>query len=98
MTRPASTCPIRPGPGSDPKHGSLRQGLERVAQPLLRLQYALEEIAVLLDSRLDDVHRERERVEPRLPLVPPERHRYGRARPRPHRVRRRDRLALAVLI
>ena len=40
-----------------------RQRLQRVVESLLRRQHALEQIAVLGDPLLDDLHRELRRVE-----------------------------------
>ena len=50
------------------------------------------------DAVEHDVHRERRRIELLVHLVPAQRRRHRRARLRPHRVDRRDRLARAVLV
>jgi hypothetical protein len=57
-------CAFRPRPVSDPRPGRGRSGqsLERVVQALPSGQHALEQIAMLLDSPLDDLHRELCRV------------------------------------
>jgi len=42
--------------GIGPRRGASGQISERVVQPLPRRQHALEQVAVLLDAPLDDVH------------------------------------------
>jgi hypothetical protein len=42
--------------GIGPRRGASGQSSERVVQPLPRRQHALEQVAVLLDPPLDDVH------------------------------------------
>ena len=79
---------------SAPSSAATSSGAER----LLRGQHALEEVAVLRDPLEHGVHRERGGIERLVHLVPAQRRRDGRARLRPHRVGRRDRLPLAVLV
>src|SRR5262249_26062237 len=71
---------------------------ERLVEALLRLEDSLEQVAVLLDPLEDDIHRERGRIEIVGHLVPAERRRDRRARPRPYGVDGGDRLPLAVLV
>ena len=71
---------------------------QRRAERLAALEDPREEVALARDALERHVHRERRAGRARLHLVPAKRRRNGCARPRPHRVGRRHRLASAVLI
>ena len=70
---------------------------QRGRQRLAAAQHRLEEVAVPLDPLERDRHREVARPDVLGQLLPAQRRRHGRARLRPHRVDRRDRLAVPVL-
>src|ERR1044072_6043337 len=76
----------------------LARTLEDAFEPLLLLQHGLEEVALTLDAaeHVPDMEVRGLDLLP-LDLLPFERRRDGRARLRPHRVRRDDRLAARVL-
>src|SRR5580765_3367456 len=73
------------------------QRFQRRPERLLGVQDGLEEVTVLGDTLQCDLHREVARADLLRQLLPAQRRRHGRTRLRPHRVRRRDRLAVPVL-